>query len=246
MNTLKIAIHQPNLFPRLKVLQKLANADVWCILDSVQYCTREYQNRTKIIPIHGDNIPFYLSIPVSKLNERKSRNSIINEMIVINQNYIDYIEQTLFHAFYRAKYWDSINQLIDNLKEYPKSDKLANFCVNVICSLLLIANKKPVLIYSSELPVTGKSSNLIANLCRYLNYNIYLTDSGSYNYLKPYHFNGIEVLWQNWKEPAEKSENIESWRNISSLNYLSRFGTELFSKHLLNAEFKVDPIWQQK
>lgn len=243
---LKIAIHQPNLFPRLKVLQKLANADVWCVLDSVQYCTREYQNRTTIIPTHGDNSPFYLSIPVSKSNERKSRDSKINEITITNPNYTEYIEQTLSHAFRSAKYWDSIKNLIINFEAYPKSDRLTDLCVNITKYLLQIANKKPVLIYSSELPVEGKASELIANLCRYLEHNTYLTDSGSYNYLKSCHFEGIEVLWQNWIEPIEKGENINSWRNISCLNYLSRFGTELFSQHLLNAEFKINTEWQSQ
>lgn len=45
-----VAIHQPNLFPRLKILQKLALADIWIVLDNVQYCQREYQNRTLIVP----------------------------------------------------------------------------------------------------------------------------------------------------------------------------------------------------
>lgn len=167
-------------------------------------------------------------------------------MVIINSNYIEYLEQTLSHAFRSAEHWDSISRLIIYLKKYTKSDKLSNLCVNTTNFFLSLANKKPIYIYSSELPVTGKSSNLIANLCRYLKYNIYLSDSGSYNYLKPCHFDGIEVLWQNWKEPIERSENINSWRNISSLNYLCRFGEELFSQHLLNAEFKEDPIWQQQ
>lgn len=246
MDTLKIAIHQPNLFPRLKVLQKLAVADVWCVLDSVQYCTREWQNRTIIVPTHGNNTPFYLTIPVSKSDERKNQKSKINEMIIDKLDWLAYIERTLTHAFRSAEHWDSINMLIKNLRTNTDSNKLTDLCVNTTNSLLQMAGKKPIVIYSSELPVLGKSSNLIANICRYLNYNVYLTDSGSRNYLKYYHFDGIKVLWQNWQEPLEQSENISSWRNISCLNYLSRFGQELFIQHLLNAEFDIDLEWQLK
>lgn len=244
MDTLKIAIHQPNLFPRLKVLQKLATADVWCVLDSVQYCTREWQNRTVIVPTHGNNAPFYLTIPVSKIDERKNQKSKINEMIVDRSDWLSYIEQTLAHSFRSSKHWDSINLLINNLKTSTVSDRLTDLCVNTTNSLLQMVGKRPIVIYSSELSVLGKSSNLIANLCRHLNYNVYLTDSGSHNYLKYSHFDGIKVLWQNWQEPLKQSDNISSWRNISSLNYLCRFGQELFTQHLLNSEFYIDTEWQ--
>ncbi|MBU6427323.1 WbqC family protein [Patescibacteria group bacterium] len=51
---LSVVVHQPNFLPRLKVLQKLAAADVWCVLDSVQYNPREWQNRARIVAVHGD------------------------------------------------------------------------------------------------------------------------------------------------------------------------------------------------
>jgi len=39
------AIHQPNLLPRLSTLAKLYAADVWVILDDVQFVRRDYQHR---------------------------------------------------------------------------------------------------------------------------------------------------------------------------------------------------------
>jgi hypothetical protein len=39
------AIHQPNLFPRLPTLVKLYAADIWVVLDDVQFTARDYQHR---------------------------------------------------------------------------------------------------------------------------------------------------------------------------------------------------------
>lgn len=42
------AIHQPNFFPRLSALAKLAAADVWVVLHDVQFDRRDYQHPTRL------------------------------------------------------------------------------------------------------------------------------------------------------------------------------------------------------
>jgi WbqC-like protein family len=42
------AIHQPNLLPRLSTLAKLYAADVWVVLDDVQFTRHNYQHRVRL------------------------------------------------------------------------------------------------------------------------------------------------------------------------------------------------------
>ncbi len=238
---LRVAIHQPNFLPRLKVLQKLANADVWCVLDSVQYCTREWQNRTRIVAMHGDNRTFWLSVPVHR---QHGRNTLICEISIANPLLTARLVQlTLFHAFRRAPYWTAINDLLSNFKALPAADTLTHLCVDTTCSLLHIAGRQPTVLFASSLSVTGKASTLMAAICRHLNATTYLADSGARTYLQPAPFRGIEVLWQNWCEPAERWPGINSWRDISSVNYLARVGPEQFTRHILSGEFTPDTTW---
>jgi len=239
---LRIAIHQPNFFPRLKILQKLAYADIWCVLDSVQYCSREWQNRTIIIPTYRESDPFWLSVPVNRPN---GRSSIIKDVTIEHPEYFSKVlSKTLYYSFRSAPYWDSIKDLILSIKPKLSSKNLTQVCVDITSYLLQIANKNPKIIYSSSLPVTGKSSNLIAEICKYLDLKVYLADSGAKNYLKPEPFDDINVIWQDWNEPEESYNNITSWRNISSLNYLARVGIKKFAKHLQNAEFSENLNWK--
>lgn len=232
---LKVAIHQPNLLPRLKVLQKLADADIWCVLDSVQYNSREWQNRARIVAVHGRNQTFWLSIPVYRPHRR---DTLINEASIVNPSLTErIIELTLLHAFRCAPYWDSIDDLLAFLKPQFATDTLVKLCVDITCSLLRIADRQPTVLYASSMPVTGKGSNLIAAICKYLNAASYLTDSGSSNYLQPVHFKKLEVVWQDWHEPEEEWPGISSWRDISSINYLARVGPDQFTQHLLNGKF---------
>ena len=43
-----VAIHQPHFLPWLGFLQRMAQADVFVLLDHVQFERRNYQNRTMI------------------------------------------------------------------------------------------------------------------------------------------------------------------------------------------------------
>jgi len=62
MSDLLCAIHQPNFFPRLSTLPKLFIADIWVVLDDVQFARRDYQHRCRIA--NSDGIERWLTIPI--------------------------------------------------------------------------------------------------------------------------------------------------------------------------------------
>lgn len=239
---LRVAIHQPNFLPRLKVLQKLACADIWCVLDSVQYCAREWQNRARIVPVHGNNEPFWFSIPVRRPHGRAT---LIREVTVIEPHLIGpLMERTLSHAFHSAPHWSTIDNFLSKVRSDLAADSITSLCVETTKALLQIAQRELTVILASSLPVLGKASNLMGALCRYLHATTYLADSGARNYLQPASFTDTEVIWQNWCEPTEVWPGISSWRNISSINYLCRVGPEQFARHILSADFNNEPTWQ--
>lgn len=67
------AIHQPNFFPRLSTLAKLYAADVWVVLDDVQYNGRDYQNRCRLALLDNPAKWQWLSLPVHRPHGRASR-----------------------------------------------------------------------------------------------------------------------------------------------------------------------------
>lgn len=56
-----VAIHQPNYLPRLRVFSKMAAADLWVFLDSVQHVKREWQSRA-LLPSHAGSQ--WLTVPL--------------------------------------------------------------------------------------------------------------------------------------------------------------------------------------
>lgn len=232
---MRVAIHQPNFLPRLKVLQKIAAADMWVVLDSVQYCSREWQNRTRIVSLHGDYPSHWLSIPVYRPEGQQTR---IKDVRILNPTAtVRLIKHDLIHAFRRSEYWNSLQGILSGFDSALASATLTGACVELTITLLNIANINPAVIYASSLVASGKSSGLMASICNVVGADGYLADSGAQAYLRSDDFKGIKIMWQNWVEPKEQWPGIYSWRDISGINYLFREGPAAFRNHLLDCHF---------
>jgi hypothetical protein len=70
------AIHQPNLFPRMATLAKIAAADVWIVLDTVQAARRDWQHRTRLAHLADPERRQWLSIETRR---PKGRDTLIGD-----------------------------------------------------------------------------------------------------------------------------------------------------------------------
>lgn len=235
---MKVTLHQPNFFPRLKILQKLAAADLWVIMDGVQYCKQEWQNRTKIVPFSDGQNEFWLTMPVRCPNGSES---LIKDVSIIPDKYIHKKWRLLEIAFHKAPYWKQFEQMMNRFYPYFNKTNLTQLNISITIELLKTTGKVPQILYSSSLPVTGRKSRLVAAICEYVNADVYLCDSGGYRYLDLSEFSNTKVIWQKWQEPVSVWKNIGSWRDISSINYFVREGEAKFADHLLNGQFFEDP-----
>ena len=216
-----VAIHQPNLFPRLKTLQKLALADVWIILDDVQYCQREFQNRAWIIPLSGAE--YWCTIPVILPQGRSTK---IKDVIFDRDKALKIISNMFKYSFKG----DTRNKTIcDEIMEHLRSCKggFSDFIVDSTTSLLELSGQRPLIVKSSELNdvTVGKTEKLIA-LCKKIGGDTYISDSGGSHYLDESLFieNNLKLIWHIWETPEiplikYMGKNI---RNGSGINILAR------------------------
>src|SRR3954470_13110920 len=63
-----VSIHQPCYLPWLGYLQRMAQADVFVLLDHVQFERANYQNRTRILM---DGAPRWLTVPVVQRSQKE-------------------------------------------------------------------------------------------------------------------------------------------------------------------------------
>ena len=74
---MKIAIHQPEHFPYMGFFEKMDIADVFVILDDVQYKKNNWQNRNKFL--NKNNIEEFFGVQV----EKKATKKLINEVNIV-------------------------------------------------------------------------------------------------------------------------------------------------------------------
>ena len=64
-----IAIHQPHYIPWLGYLDRMIKADLFIVLDHVQFERRNYQNRTAI---RCDDQQKWLTVPVVQVSQKET------------------------------------------------------------------------------------------------------------------------------------------------------------------------------
>ncbi len=232
---MKITIHQPNYLPRLKVLQKIVSADIWVVLDSVQFAMGDWQNRTKIVPLKEANTAFWMSLPVTLSNRHQTK---IRDVFINNFDHvIEKHEKSIYHAFHSSKYWNELSNYWDDVKSNVISPSLLDISLSTTITAITHFARLPDIKFASDLPVHGKKSILMANICDFFEANYYLADTGSMSYLRTSDFNNTRVLWQRWTPPCPPLREAFPWRDISFLSFLAAHGRERLRDHLLSGVF---------
>jgi WbqC-like protein family len=219
---IRVTIHQPNLFPRHKVIQKLAAADIWIVLDDVQFAKREWQNRCMIVPDHGTRTPHWLTLPVRL---PRGQASAINEVELIDATQaLQVARNTVVSAYRHSPGWECAQRLVLPALQ-SNHVSLTQVCVRSTLALLACAGAAPTVYYASELALPpGDPSDRLAALTEMVGGSEYLCDSGGANYLQLDSFNrrDIAVKWQDWQEPSPAFADCTPSRNISALNLMVR------------------------
>ena len=108
---MKVTIHQPEHLPWLGFFHKINMADVYVVLDNVQYRRRYFQNRNKIRTKNGWQ---WITIPLEKENRGAL---LIKDAVIFNDN-LNWKRKNIESIYYNYcktpyfKYiWDEFNAI---------------------------------------------------------------------------------------------------------------------------------------
>jgi hypothetical protein len=118
------AIHQPNLFPRLSTLAKLFTADVWIILDDVQFARRDYQHRCRLAAAHDSTARQWLTLPA---HLPEGRATLIKNVRLVDPAKARHRTERLLQQYYRStSHWRVVQDVMaPTLAAFDTSEKLA-------------------------------------------------------------------------------------------------------------------------
>lgn len=192
-----VAVHQPQYLPWLGYFDKIASADVFVLLDTVQYKKNEWQNRNRI---KGPAGPQWLTVPVSyRFGQR------IGEVGINNREHWQKRQsQAILSNYGRAPCREPLAGFFEEVFSRPWEilSELNIFTVKKLLETLGIST--PVLV-ASELPSFPEDPDerLIA-IARHVEADIYLAGSGGRNYMNIDKFGqaGIKVRFQEYRHPV--------------------------------------------
>lgn len=201
MDKLTVAIHQPNYLPWMGFFYKLAKADIFVFLDEVQYPRgSSFANRNRIKTSNGVN---YLTIPVSIPSGRKGKITY-NEVAFANSKWKTKNLKMIRFNYTKTPYFSEIFPLYQSILEQDLSFTDLNIALIKGFADYLAIDTKTVKL-SEILPVFGKKTQLIIDICKVLDAEIYLSGTGGgkdYNDEKLLNDNNIVLKYSDFDHPS--------------------------------------------
>tara|TARA_Y100000310_G_scaffold335560_1_gene417881 strand:+ start:8695 stop:9462 length:768 start_codon:yes stop_codon:yes gene_type:complete len=222
-----LSAHQPEFLPWLGYVSKASMADVYFILDTVQYVKDVFQNRNKIRIKQGDGWQ-WLNIPVKKAGSRLMDWKDVE--MDTNQNWKKKHLNSIYYSYHKAPHFQALYEKIESI--YMSDDIFLLEFVIKMSKLILSEFEINIPIYrTSELiqqgfDIKGSKSDLIINMCRAVNANNFIFGSLGRTYIDKNKFkdNDINYYFQNFSHPMYDQFHGDFISHMSSIDLLFNYG----------------------
>jgi hypothetical protein len=196
-----VAAHQPAYLPWLGYLDKMAKADVFVVMDDLQYEPQNFQNRNRIKRNDG---AAWITIPVE---HGAQSDRICDKRIDNTANPREHWQRKTWRTLeihyggapYFGRYADELRAI------YALHwDRLVEVDLRVLELARRWFGIKVPVIRASSLELTGAKTERIAELCKKVGASAYLSGSGgSTDYLdvELLRARGVAVAWQRFDHP---------------------------------------------
>ena len=191
-----LSAHQSHYLPWLGYLDKIDRADIFVLLDDVQYEKNGWQNRNRILTPRG---PLWLTVPVHAHLSDRINDVKITSAVLWQKDHSKSLEQNYHKAPHFPPLWNLLNGIYE--REWSSLAALNLASLEAILKTLGIEGKKRVC--SSTLGTTSQATQRLVDLCKHFKADTYLSGDGANVYLDVSLFEkeGIRVEFQHFSHP---------------------------------------------
>ncbi|MFQ5707239.1 MAG: WbqC family protein [bacterium] len=216
-----LATHQPIFLPWPGFFFKAMQADRLVLLDQVQFPRgRGWMNRNRLKSEQGE---LWLTVPVHK----KGRGlQTVQTVEIFHDNdwrkkHLRSISQNYARAPYLAEYFPQIESVYQ--KKYRLLVEFNLALISLVAEALSLQGK---LLLQSQLNATGKGTDLLVDVCKKAQAQVYLTFPGVQKYLdlEKMARNGIQTTLVNFHPPVYPQLWGDFIYNLSTLDLLLNCG----------------------
>ena len=219
-----ITIHQPEHLPWLGLFNKIAKAEKYIVLDSVQYEKNYFQNRNRIM---GTNGVQWISIPIS--NKGHMDGSIATTLIASDPKNVKWKEkylQTIKMSYGKYPFFNEVFPVLEEAMNVD-SEYFCEINISIIKAFCEKLDIYPEYVRSTSLGVDGLKSDLILDICKATGADIYIAGPSGRDYLNMESFDdaGIRVVFNDYHHPVyPQRRNDEFISHLSSLDLFMNVG----------------------
>lgn len=221
-----VAIHQPNFLPWLGYFDKLARADIFVLLDDVQFPKKggTWVNRVRMLT--GGGQAGWATVPVDRSYHGVRA---INEMRIDDSRpWRQKLLKTIRTSYAKTAGFAEVFPLAERLIEGSGAAlaELNEDAIRALADALGLTETK--LVRSSELEVAGHATDLLVEIVTELGGGAYLCGAGSGEYLEPQKFEmaGIDLRMQKFGHPVYDQAGGEFVEGLSILDAAMSLGFE--------------------
>ncbi|MCP4681809.1 MAG: WbqC family protein [Desulfobacterales bacterium] len=192
-----ISVHQPQYMPWLGYFDKICSADIFILLDIVQFKKNEWQNRNKIKSARGWQ---WLTVPIKYKYPQLINDVPVNNTVRWRHKH----GQAILSNYKKAPYFDYLEAFFENV--FTRSwELISELNIAIVKELAKALGIDTPIHIASELGTFPQDPDerLIA-LTRHFGADTYLAGAGGRQYmdLGKYEKNDIQVLFQDYKHPV--------------------------------------------
>ncbi|WOX10247.1 WbqC family protein [Streptomyces sp. N50] len=217
------AIHQPNFLPRLSTLAKLYTADVWVVLDDVQFVRRDYQHRARLAALDDPQREQWLSV---ETHLPYGRATLIRDARLADPRRSARRLGQLPTQHYRASpYWQllhaSLEPVVRSLAESVGTAAVAEATTRALLNLL---GWRGTIVRSSDLAASSDRSARLADLTTAVGADTYLCGTGGLRYLDHRPFAERQLNVHAFRPPTAAEDLWTGAARITALWALAAYG----------------------
>ncbi len=204
-----VAIHQPNFFPWLGYFNKIAYADVFVVLDNVQFPKTggTWSNRVRLMV---NSRAAWVTMPVVRAYHGVR---LIREMKINGTAWRTTFLRIIRSAYGRASHFETVFPFLMELINNP-TDRLAEYNLAAIRALTIALGLDPAkLTVGSTLSAEGRGTELLIAILKAVGGVAYLCGGGAAGYQEDDKFAaaGIELIPQDFRHPVYRQGNMDEF-----------------------------------
>ncbi len=189
MTRRRVAVLQSNYLPWIGYFHLIASADVFVVLDSVQFTKNDWRNRNVLV---GPNGPFWLTIPVSYSHSQRTPIAAVE---TVNSKWQNKHSKSIDAALSGRDYWPRYRSgILDCYAALNSERLLSRVNRSFISHLMKVMNIQTDMVIDQDFgQLPSEATQRLVRICQMVGASQYLTGPSGLNYLQVNEFSKVGI-----------------------------------------------------